>query len=203
MSRAIHVCIVGPDGVGKSTVAGGIEDALKATGWTITRLNARPTAVDARTNQDFDFTDPHAQEPRNLPRSMGKAAGKFGYAWLRTLRARFESRSADGPVALMEERGWLDHGVDNRRYRIHPTAAKLFLKSWRVVPRPDRTVVLTGDHDAIMRRKEELTATEVERQLELWVDLADTGRLGSAIVLDSTDLTLDETVAAAVDYVKA
>lgn len=202
MTRAVHVCIVGPDGVGKSTVAGGIEDALEATGWTVVRLNARPAAVDARTNQDFDFTDPHAQEPRNLARSMSKVAGKFGYAWLRTLRARFEHRSAGGPVALMEERGWLDHGVDNRRYRIHPTAAKVFLKTWRVVPRPDRTVVLTGDHDAIMRRKEELTASEVARQLDLWVDLSDMGRLGASIVLDSTSLTLDETIAAAVDHVQ-
>ncbi|NNC79407.1 MAG: ATP-binding protein [Acidimicrobiales bacterium] len=201
MNRTVHVCFVGPDGAGKSTIADGVENALTTNGWTIARLNARPPVVDVRTNQDFDFTDPHAQEPRNLARSMTKAAGKFGYAWLRTLRARIQHRSAGEPVLLMEERGWLDHGVDNRRYRIHPTAAKVFLKTWRVAPKPDRTIVLTGDHDTIVRRKEELPAPEVQRQLDLWVELATTGRMGSVIVLDSTSLSLDETVAAAVDFV--
>ena len=45
MNRPLHVCIVGPDGVGKTTIANHIIDSMESQGWKVVRLNARPKSV--------------------------------------------------------------------------------------------------------------------------------------------------------------
>ena len=101
---------------------------------------------------------------------------------------------------LIEERGWIDHGVDHRRYRIHPAAASVFRAAAPLAPGPDRTIVLTGDPETITMRKNELDQEEVARQLELWGTLCSNGRLGNATVIDTTETNVDDTINIAVDF---
>ena len=197
MNRPLHVCIVGPDGVGKTTIANHIIDSMESQGWKVVRLNARPKTVDAVTNQDFDYTNPHGLPPRNVTRSLAKAGLKFGYAWVQAVKARIAHCSR---TVLIEERGWIDHGVDHRRYRIHPAAASVFRVAAPLTPGPDRTIVLTGDPETITLRKNELDQDEVARQLELWGTLCSNGRLGNATAIDTTETNVDDTINIAVDF---
>ncbi len=198
---AIAVCVVGPDGAGKTSVSVGIEERLIEQGHSVQRLQPRPKVIDKRTNPEFDYKNPHEHEPRSLSRSLLKVGAKFGYAWVSAAQLRLAPRGGACPDYTLEERGWMDHGVDNRRYRIHATAGALVLRLWRLVPRSDKCILLTGDPETIAARKAELSTGEVRRQLDLWKDLADRRRLGrSVLVLDTTSLTEAETVAASMSF---
>ncbi len=198
-----HVAVVGPDGAGKTTLASAIEDELADQGWKVDRLRPRPVPLDTMTNKDFDYTDPHALPHRNLIRSLSKAAAKFVWAWFAYGRAMLRHRRSDVPVVVLEERGWLDHGVDNRRYRIHPTAAAVFRRGARLVPQADRLIVLVGDARTLADRKGELTADEVARQVALWKQLGGRRSEQEVLLLDTTAMTVDEAAGQALAHVVA
>jgi hypothetical protein len=200
-TRVTAVCVVGPDGAGKTSIAVGLETRLIEQGYSVQRLQPRPKVIDKHTNPDFDYHNPHQHEPRNLSRSLLKVGAKFGYAWASAAQLRLTRSNDCRPDYTLEERGWMDHGVDNRRYRIHPTAGALVLRLWRFVPTPDKCILLTGDPATIAARKTELTTDEVRRQLDVWADLATRQKLGrSVLVLDTTSLTEAETTTASISF---
>ncbi len=191
-----HIQIVGPDGAGKTTVAEALTETFEAEGWAVVPVAMRPAPIDRVTNRDHDYRQPHRDRPRSVLRSTAKVAAKFAYAWAQSIGRRMNGSHAEKPTMFIEERGWLDHCVDNRRYRIHPWAAGLVRRLRRLVPQPDLTIVLGGDPLEIADRKHELPPAEVERQLDMWrfvlTDLPD----DHLIELDTTDLTLKATVGA-------
>ena len=191
--NVLHVCIVGPDGAGKTTVARGVSEALDAAGWAVHPVKPRPRTIDARTNRDFDYRAPQARPPRSAWRSTTKLLGKLGYAWARTLSDRVRHRGA-GPTVLIEERGWLDHGVDYLRYRIHPRAARLVPRLARLTPRPDVSIVLTGDAHELADRKGELSRSEVTRQLDRWQELCAADVVPGARIVDTSTTAEDPTI---------
>jgi hypothetical protein len=68
------------------------------------------------------------------------------------------------------ERGWWDHAVDPRRYRLRPPAA-LLAALGRFVPRADLIFVLHAPPEVIHRRRPELTEEELGRQMAAWREL--------------------------------
>jgi thymidylate kinase len=81
------------------------------------------------------------------------------------------------------ERGWWDLVVDPARYRLNAPPAWIHLLG-RLLPRPDRTIVLTGNAEVILARKAELSPDELARQLDAWRALP-TARL-RAVAIDAT-----------------
>ena len=65
------------------------------------------------------------------------------------------------------ERGWWDHAVDPRRYRLRPPARLVPLLG-RLLPRPDVFLVLEADPEIVIARKPQLAVEELTRQMEAW-----------------------------------
>lgn len=194
MTRGVHVCIVGPDGSGKTTLAEATEQALTSRGVECRRVKLRPGWVEAAKTVPFDHHHPQKESPRGLARSAGKVCAKAGYFVLRELRSRSDEYSV-----RIEERGWRDQMVDNRRYRLHANTKSLISALSRIVDTTDLTVILTGDPDEIVARKPELTVVEIQRQQELWMRLGERGRLGTYVCIDTTTLSTEEALSGLTD----
>lgn len=67
----------------------------------------------------------------------------------------------------MIDRGWWDMAVDPKRYRlkIPPRAIEIL---GRAIPAPELLVVLHAPPEVILERKGDLSAEEIERQLDRW-----------------------------------
>lgn len=70
-------------------------------------------------------------------------------------------------VLLLIDRGWWDMAVDQRRYRLKRSASLVRVLG-RFAPRPDLVVLLQAPPQSILKRKAELDAHELQRQMEVW-----------------------------------
>jgi hypothetical protein len=165
----LSVLVVGPDGVGKSTLAASLSETCAPmfrrhshSHWRPGVL-PRPGAVLGRAPSDP--TRPHARAAFGwLPSAL-----LLGYYWFDFLAGALLS---DMPLKtrsglVVRERGWWDLAVDPGRYRLRvdPLAVRIL---GALLPRPDLVIVLEGDPDVLRDRKPELERPEVERQLIAW-----------------------------------
>lgn len=164
------VVVAGPDGAGKSTVADVLQEGLSAFFRRGARFHWRPGLLPSLSSlaraSDPDVSNPHDRVPRS---PIGSTVTLLYYwtdfllgGWGRLRPAK--SRSS----FIVWERGWWDMHVDPLRYRL--TRFPLLLMRTLAVPlvKPDLHVVLEGDPDELSRRKQEITAAEVRRQLQAW-----------------------------------
>ena len=81
--------------------------------------------------------------------------------WLKTwvLRQRGE--------LIVMERGWQDIAVDARRYRLQVSPQLVFAMA-RLLPAPDLIFVLEAPTHVLLERKQEISASELERQAGAW-----------------------------------
>lgn len=191
----LEILVVGPDGVGKSTVARGIldsgHDLFRRTAHVHFRpgILPRPGALLAR--QTSDPAKPHAREPYGPAVSLALLA----YHWLdflvgtRWVRGGVRLRSG----LLVVERGWWDLVVDPERYRLRVPGGLVRLLG-TFLPRPDLAVVLAARPSVVHGRKSELSADEIERQSAAWPDALP--RRVPAVEIDAS-LPVEEVVAAA------
>ena len=187
MTSGFHVCLVGPDGAGKTTICDLLKDELIADGHQVKRLVPRPDWFHKVSPSTFDYHRPHAEKPRSPLKSMVQMIKKLVFYTLR----RASSRETN--TVYLEERGWLDQAVDHLRYRIHHDTVRFPELTHWLVGRPDLTVVLGGDAEVIAARKEELEVDEVARQLNRWEKLINSSPKQS-LILETTDLEIEETV---------
>ena len=85
---------------------------------------------------------------------------------------------------MTADRFYLDLLADPRRYRY---GAPLWLASlcFYLFPKPDLTIVLSGDPETLYHRKREVELSEVVRQVEVYESLA--GRKGiNGRIIDAT-----------------
>lgn len=164
--RALSVLLVGPDGTGKSTVAGSLADSESLA--PVTTTHYRPGILWKRSPEVT--VTPHAEARRSSAASTIKLLAVFvdfvlGHVgpWRRLGR--------EGLIVL--ERGWWDHVADPVRYRLPPQLSGIVRVLGRLLPRADLVVILGGDPSAIVDRKPELSEHEVAAQLERWRRLAD------------------------------
>jgi thymidylate kinase len=68
------------------------------------------------------------------------------------------------------ERGWWDLAVDPLRYRLRPHP-RLIRALGRLLPQPDVLFVLEAPADVLMRRKREVSAEELARQMQAWREI--------------------------------
>jgi hypothetical protein len=166
--RPLLVTVVGPDGSGKSTVAGELVALGQQLGLRTTRQHfspgvlPRPGALLRR--QVREWSTPHA------PRPHGQATSLFllGYFWLDFLLGSWlGSFGRTQPALIIGERGWWDLAVDPRRYRLR-VGMGLVRTLGKLLPRADCVLVLEATADTIVARKAELPPAELTRQIQAW-----------------------------------
>jgi len=161
----ILVAILGPDGVGKSTVISGLVNALNLGFWGRHRLfHWRPQTLFRGRDTGINTT-PHAKTPRGMFLSMAYLTAFFLDHWFGYLFVVRPSLSRSNLVLF--DRYFHDVLVDPRRYRYGgPKWFALFLSY--LVPEPDLVVLLDADQQLIFSRKAELPPDEIERQRQTY-----------------------------------
>jgi thymidylate kinase len=163
----ILVSVLGPDGVGKSTVLEGLAAEFIVPLRRRSLFHWRPQVL-AKRKDNRPVTDPHGQSPRGSLASMAYLSVFFADCWAgylfvikpRLVRASF----------VQFDRYFHDVLVDPRRYRYGGPQwfAKLLC---RLLPEPDLVILLDANEDLILSRKTELTRAEIQRQRQAYAEL--------------------------------
>ncbi len=168
------VIIGGPDGSGKTTLCARlIADVLggkQVLHVRFPRLLPRRNREKALARRFGDGNSADASTERIYPPSYprGVSVAKASYLYLDFLLgwvvrvAPFVRRG--GWVVF--ERGWWDHAVDPRRYRLR--SGRPFEVLGRFLPRADVVFVLEADPEVIRARKPQLSSEELTRQMTAW-----------------------------------
>jgi thymidylate kinase len=174
--------VMGPDGSGKSTIAEGLARWASAKG-PVRRFHHRFGTLPMRKEARVATTEPHRDPP--YPRWL--TAVKIVYLFVEHLLGLARQRPflrRGGWVIL--ERGWWDLVVDPRRYRLDPRV-RLAERLGPLLPAPAATVILLAPAEVIAGRKSELAPEELQRQLDLWRDVA--ARIPRSLIVDATPST--------------
>lgn len=173
--RGAVVCMAGPDGVGKSSLAERlIHDVLsdsEVKHLRFPRLLPRRDPVTRREARlgKGGVPDPRAERVYPLPYPSPVAVAKTLYLfvdWVLGWMLRLRPFVASGGWVVME-RGWWDHAVDPRRYRLRP-GARLPMWLGRILQQPDLIVVLEAPPEVVLERKPQLKEDELLRQMRAW-----------------------------------
>ena len=197
----LFVVLGGPDGCGKSSVAGRLPGACRGLFRRQLRFHWRPGLLPAPAalmgRGARDPEQPHAAPPHGRLLSFLRLC----YFWADFVAGGFirvlPTKVRTGFV--LAERGWWDMVVDPRRYRLGLPPG-LIQALGRLVLRPDLLLVLDAPADLLASRKQELPADELDRQRRAWLSLAIPG--AEKVVLDATK-PLDQVVADAREAIVA
>ena len=175
----IVVCLLGPDGAGKSTIMDVLAQWLAGAFRDVTCYHGRPSF--GFTTKKKVITDPHGNPPRGLIFSLAKFAlwiidGSLGFLlviWPRKVRSEL----------VFFDRYFHDLVVDPRRYRYGGPIwlARLVV---RFVVNPDLFLVLDAPTATLRSRKQEVSLDECERQRRGYLNLA--AELRNTHVIDAS-----------------
>jgi thymidylate kinase len=177
-ARGLAVAFLGPDGAGKSTIITALRAELRRRGIAHHYHHLRVRLRDGGSAEVV--TDPHGRPRRGLFGSVAKLAHFWLSAWPAwLLRATPALRRGEW---LILDRCFADLLCDPRRYRY---GGPLWLARLvdRLMPRPDRLVVLHAPPEVIRARKTEVAAEELARQLDVYRAL---GERAGAVLVDTS-----------------
>jgi len=204
-AHGLHVVLLGPDGVGKSTVVDAVREelatafagvAVRAVAPALSQLRDGSYRTRATHHEHERAANPHGLRPHGLATSIVKAAYWLVYYGLGHLLS-VRPLLARGHLVL-GHRHLVDALVDTRRYR-YSGPAWLVRTLWRVVPKPDLVILLDAPAETVHERKAELTVEEIARQRRAYRVLVN-GLSGIGRIVDATGAR-DETAARAVDLI--
>ena len=179
----LMVAVIGPDGSGKSAVAGAILRSVERTYGAKASLHVhwKPEVLPRGRAVKGPVTDPHAQPVRSKLTSLIY----FMYHLCDfVLGSNFILRRCivkNGLVVV--ERYYYDYFVDTRRFRMN-IAPGIINIGYSVVMKPDLVVCLDAPADVIHHRKNELSLAETSRQRESYRLL--TSKLQYGYIIDAT-----------------
>lgn len=166
--------IGGPDGAGKSTLAAEVISEVLAEVPVMhirfPRLLPRRNRERARARRLGEGATPDLFGPRVYPRPYPWGASMWKALYL-FIDFMLGWRMRVGPFVksggwVVFERGWWDHAVDPRRYRLR--SGRPFVVLGRLIPRADLILILEADPATIHARKPQLTTEELARQMAVW-----------------------------------
>lgn len=163
--RVVHptgllICFLGPDGSGKSSVITRVQGDLAPLFRSTLIYHLRPH-FGHRTNDQGPVRAPHAQPPRSIVVSILKSIFYFadytvGYwwsIWPRKVRS----------TLILFDRYFYDLIVDPKRLRYGgPQWVPAFLA--KCIPAPDLVIYLDAPPEVLLSRKQEVSASELEKQ---------------------------------------
>lgn len=177
----LHIAVVGPDGVGKTTLAQGLARHF--------------TGIGVRC-EHIHFSGASKRPQGRKIASVSRVILLPG--WLRVLvrflRAQrlwnfFRRRQV---IIIIEERTFTDQIVDPRRYSISAGLRWLVASLDWFNPSPDLTILLTGAPEKVANRKNELGPAETMRQILAWKSMLEPRR--DFLILDSTLNSVSELI---------
>lgn len=181
------VVLVGPDGVGKSTVLHELKQMMEQElvfPSVLTRHWRPKLFPDLSDLAKLRFRSKEDVGPRPPRRDPGR--GSFIRAFYYTLDFILGHRYRDCREsvrlnAILYDRHAVDMVVNPQRYGIRKMPGFLF----RLIPRPDYIVALVDTPDRIIARKAELEPKEIEEQVAHWEKLHREGVIDDVIHVDA------------------
>lgn len=162
------VAVLGPDGVGKSTLLATLGDKLAGAFRSRRLFHWRPAVIFA--GKSAPVTNPHARPVFGALRSLAHLAGHFAdyqIGWAVRIQPML-SRSG----LVLFDRYFYDLAADPKRYRYGgPAAVPKML--FRAVPRPDLVLLLDAPEEVVLGRKSETTSEEIRAERERYWSLAE------------------------------
>jgi len=181
------VALVGPDGVGKTTTLWHVSATLPSVFLGAATRHWRPGLLPplARVGKIVGL-EPAVQTSTAPRRTPGRLQWlRLIYYWLDYVIGHFLKDLYDSSRlrVVLYDRCSLDVMVDPLRYGLSSVRFARLLG--RLTPRPDLIILLYDDSARIHARKPELPKDEIERQLDLWMQLAARGEVDTSISVDA------------------
>ncbi len=176
----LFVAVLGPDGVGKSTLIGHLRKGLAGAFRGTKVFHLRPDVIGQRLTNG-PATDPHGKNPRCWWLSLFKI---FYYLLDYSLGYLFKVRPRLlHSTLVLFDRYYDDLFVDPRRYR-YGGPRWLARIVQRFISRPDLFLVLDLSEEQLLVRKREVSREELRRQREGYRQLS--AELPNAVLLDGS-----------------
>lgn len=174
------VAFLGPDGSGKSTLIQALRERLGPVFHGVSVLYWRPRLLPTPgqlkfwnpTAEKTENPNPHGVVPHGRAVSLIRMA-YFGMDYVLGYPAVVMPKMVRKHLVIFD-RFLHDVRVDPRRYRMQLPAGALALLE-KVAPKPDLIFVLQGTPEVLRQRKEELSLSEIGRQLGELRELAKAG----------------------------
>lgn len=171
--------LLGPDGSGKSTVIENLNERIRLSRLKVFSVHWLPNFSSKTRPSQGVVTDPHAHPPKSSFFSCLQLIKIFVYWWFASFRYLFHLRAKREIV--LSDRFYMDLLADPRRYR-YGASLGLAKFVFRFLPRPDRVIILHTDAETILARKEEVSKSELKRQLDSYRDLVENDEDGTVLV---------------------
>ena len=158
------VAVLGPDGVGKSTMLDRVERELAPAFRRTARFHLRPRFGRSK-GPDSVCTDPHAPSSYGIVRSSAKLVlwwSDYTIGYARAVLPRLI-----GSSIVLFDRYYYDLTVDPRRYR-YGGPIPLARAVGRLLPKPDLLILLDAPAELVRARREELPLDEIVRQRQAY-----------------------------------
>ncbi len=184
----LFVVVLGPDGVGKSTLIEHLTHALLPPFRHHRVFHARPMLL-WRREYPGPTNEPHGKPPRSLVASIAKLFALLPDYWLGYWLATRPLLARSGLVVF--DRYFHDFLVDPLRYRDSaPTRLSKFLSGF-VTPSELLFLILDAPEEIILSRKREVPPEELRRQRAAYVRLSND--LPNALLINNC-VGLDRTI---------
>lgn len=164
----LFIVLLGPDGVGKSTVIKHLVEATRPAFRGHQLFHWRPSSLWCRKHIG-NVTDPHGQVPHSTYWSVARILSHvldYWFGYLTKIRPGLARSSL-----VVFDRYFYDLMVDPRRYR-YGGPQWLISALAPFVPKPDLVLVLDASDGTILARKAEVTPQELLRQRNCYRQLA-------------------------------